>query len=73
MAMVQQATRDYFLESHPAYQQPDVLGMQWQFSRLLFPAPAKLVLQDMHLGKAASTVFAVVSQGGAKCMMGFVK
>lgn len=73
MSMVQQAVKEYFAETHSENNQTDVLGMQWQFFRLLFPSAATLVIKDIHIGKASSTILATVSQKGKNCMMGFVK
>lgn len=73
MSMVQQTVKEYFAETHGEYKQTHVLSMQWQFFRLLFPGTATLVIKDIHLGKASSTILATVSQKGKDCMMGFVK
>lgn len=72
MSMVQQTVKQYFAEVHSEYNQADVLGMQWQFFRLLFPSAAKIDIKDIHLGKASSTILVTVSQKGKDCMMGFV-
>lgn len=73
MSIVHKAAKQHFSESHAVYDQPDVIGMQWQFFRLLFPSTAKVTLQDVHLGKVSSTVLVAVSQKGKECMMGFLK
>lgn len=73
ISMVQQAAKEYFSETYSEYKHTDVLGMQWQFIRLLFPSTAKLVIKNIHLGRASSAIMATVSQKGQDCMLGFVK
>ncbi|TGO26131.1 hypothetical protein BPAE_0065g00050 [Botrytis paeoniae] len=62
--------QNYFTETHREYNQPDVLTMQWQFFRLLFPSIATLRIKDIHLGKSSSTILVTISQKGKECMMG---
>ncbi|CAG8971675.1 hypothetical protein HYALB_00003143 [Hymenoscyphus albidus] len=44
ISAVNQAIRVLLEEAHGDFKQPNILSMQWQFSRLLFPALAKLEL-----------------------------
>ncbi|TEY85862.1 hypothetical protein BOTCAL_0010g00010 [Botryotinia calthae] len=73
MSMTHQAVQDYFSTTHRAYNQPDVLSMQWQFFRLLFPSVATLSIKEIHLGKSSSTILVIISQKGKECMIGFMK
>jgi hypothetical protein len=73
MSLVHKAAKEHFLGSHRERDQPDMIRMQWQFFRLLFPSTATVTLRDVHLGKATSTVAATVSQNGQECMAGFLK
>ncbi|KAF7904552.1 hypothetical protein EAF00_001886 [Botryotinia globosa] len=69
MSMTHQAVQKYFTETHSEYSQPDVLSMQWQSFRLLFPSIATLSIRDIHLGKSSSTILVTISQKGKECMM----
>ena len=44
MAVVHEAAKEHFLQLNATFDQPDVINMQWQFFRLLFPSKAAAAL-----------------------------
>ena len=73
MSIVQHAAGKHFESEHSDLSQLDVLCMQWQFFRLLFPSEATMTLQEIHVGKESSTIQVTVHQQGKDCMTGFLK
>ncbi|KAL9120027.1 MAG: hypothetical protein Q9187_003417 [Circinaria calcarea] len=72
ISFVHLAAREYFTTTHSKQGQPDVLSMQLQFFRLTFPSEASISIEDIHLGKSTSTIQVTVSQGGKKCLVGYL-
>ena len=73
ISFIHNAAREYFTTIYSKQEQPDVLSMQLQFFRLMFPSEASISIEDVHLGKSTSTVQVTVSQDGKKCIVGYLK
>lgn len=69
MSILQKAAKQYFSE----HKQPDVLSMQLQFPRMLYPGEASVTLRDVHVGRGASTIHATMEQDGKACVLGYIK
>ena len=70
MSILQQAAKVYFSDIH---KQPDVLSMQLQFPRMLYPGEASITFREVHVGRGASTIHATVEQDGDTCVLGYIK
>ncbi|KAI9654964.1 MAG: hypothetical protein M1821_005717 [Bathelium mastoideum] len=72
IAQVHHAAKQHFSAVHNELDQPDVLNVQIQFFRLLFPSKATVHFKDTHLGKSGSTLHFTVSQNGKDCIVGMI-
>ncbi|KAI9713260.1 MAG: hypothetical protein M1820_001247 [Bogoriella megaspora] len=70
--MVHRAVEHRFSTVHKKLNQPNVLSIQVQFFRLLFPSKAQISFRDIHLGKSASTAQFTVIQNEKDCIAGMV-
>ena len=73
ISFIHHAAQAYFETNYSKQEQPDVLSMQLQFFRLMFPSEASISIEDVHLGKSTSAIQVTVSQNGKKCMVGYLK
>lgn len=69
MSIIQRASLDFFGRAHG---QPDVLNMQMQFPRMLYPGDATLSFKEIHTGRGASTIHVTVQQDDDICALGYV-